>query len=46
MPISESHLEERGLHAAAREFRTMWETKISKLKGGYSSSAGTFSIPG
>ena len=39
-PISENHPEENGLHTAAREFRKMQESKISKLKGGYTSSAG------
>ena len=39
-PVSESHLEETGLHTAAGEFRKMWEPKINKVKGGYISSAG------
>ena len=39
-PIIQSHPEEIGLHAAAHIFRKMQEPKISKLKGGYSSSAG------
>ena len=39
-PISSSHTDEIGLHSAAHKFRKMQEPKISKLKGGYSSSAG------
>ena len=38
-PIERNHPEEVGFHVAAHEFRKMWEPKISKLKGGYSSSA-------
>ena len=38
-PIIQNHPEEIGLHVAACVFRKMWELKISKLKGGYSSSA-------
>ena len=38
--IIQSHPEETGLHVAAHKFRKMWEPKISKLKGRYSSSAG------
>ena len=36
----QSHLEEKGLHMAAQGFWKMWEPKINKLKGGYTSSAG------
>ena len=39
-PVERSHPEDVGLHAAACKFPKMWEPKISKLKGGYSSSAG------
>ena len=39
-PIIQNHPEEIGLHMAACKFRKMQELKISKLKGGYSSSAG------
>ena len=39
-PTEQSHPDEISLHVAACEFRKMWETKISKLKGGYSLSAG------
>ena len=39
-PTEMKHLEDLGFHVAAREFRKMQEPKISKLKGGYSSSAG------
>ena len=39
-PVVESHPDEIGLHAAAQEFRKMQELKISKLKDGYTSSAG------
>ena len=39
-PTEHYHPEEIGFHAAAHKFRKMWEPKISKLKGGYSSSAG------
>ena len=39
-PTEQSHPKEIGLHAATHKFRKMWEPKISKLKGGYSSSAG------
>ena len=38
-PIERNHPEDIGLHVAAQEFRKMWEPKISKLKGRYSSSA-------
>ena len=34
-----NHPEDVRLHVAAHEFLKMWEPKISKLKGGYSSSA-------
>ena len=39
-PTYQSHQEEIWLHAAAQEFWKMWRPKISKLKGGYTSSAG------
>ena len=39
-PTEMKHPEDIGFYAAAHEFRKMWEPKISKLKGGYSSSAG------
>ena len=39
-PTKPHHPEEIGFQAAALKFRKMWEPKISKLKGGYSSSAG------
>ena len=40
-PVERSnHPEDVRLHAAAHEFRKMQEPKISKLKSGYSSSAG------
>ena len=39
-PIIQSHPEEIGLHVAVHKFRKMQEPNISKLKGGYSSSAG------
>ena len=39
-PMVQSHPEETGLHAAAHKFQKMWEWKISKLKGGDTSSAG------
>ena len=41
-PISESHPDKMGLHVATQELRKMWEPKFSKLKGGYTSSAGLF----
>ena len=34
------HPEEIGFHVAACKFRKMWKPKNSKIKGGYSSSAG------
>ena len=45
-PTESNHPEEVGFHVAAHEFRKMWEPKISKLKGGYSSSAGLIFSPG
>ena len=39
-PTEQNHPEEVSFHAAAHKFRKMQEPKISKLKGGYSSSAG------
>ena len=39
-PTKHHHPEEVGFHVAAHKIRKMWEPKISKLKGGYSSSAG------
>ena len=39
-PVKRNHPEDVGLHVAAHKFQKMWEPKISKLKGGYSSSAG------
>ena len=39
-PVSDSYPEEIGLHVATREFKKMGEPKFSKLKGGYTSSAG------
>ena len=40
-PVERSNYpEDVRLHVAAHEFQKMWELKISKLKGGYSSSAG------
>ena len=39
-PTEMSHPEEIGFHVAAHEFRKMQEPNISKLKGGYSTSAG------
>ena len=39
-PTESNHPEEVGFHVATCEFRKMWEPKISKLKGHYSSSAG------
>ena len=39
-PIEQNHPEEISFHAAACELRKMQEPKISKLKSGYSSSAG------
>ena len=39
-PTESNHPEEVGFHAAACKFRKMQDPKISKLKGGYSSSAG------
>ena len=39
-PVLESYPDKIELHAAAPEFKKMWEPKISKLKGGYTSSAG------
>ena len=44
--VLKSHPNEIGLHVAAQGFRKMWEPKISKLKGGYTSSAGLVSSPG
>ena len=38
-PVERNHPEDVGLHVAAHKFQKMWEPKISKLKGGYSSSA-------
>ena len=38
-PIERNYPGDIGLHAAAQEFQKMREPKISKLKGGYSSSA-------
>ena len=38
-PMLQSHPDEIRLHTATHEFRKMWEPKISKLKGGYTSSA-------
>ena len=43
-PISESHQKEIGLYTAAREFRKMQEPKISKLRGGYTSSRTCFPV--
>ena len=39
-PMLQSHPDEIGLHMAIHKFRKMWELKISKLKGGYTSLAG------
>ena len=39
-PILKNHPDKTGLHAAAQEFGKMWELKMSKLKGGYTSSTG------
>ena len=39
-PTEQSHPEEISFHAAAHKIRKMWEPKISKLKGRYSSSIG------
>ena len=39
-PTFQSHPEEIGLYMATCEFQKMCEPKISKLKGGYTSSAG------
>ena len=39
-PTYQSHPEEIELHAVTHEFRKMWEPKISKLKDGYTLSAG------
>ena len=39
-PMLQSHSDEIGLHTAIQEFRKMRELKVSKLKGGYTSSAG------
>ena len=39
-PIEQNHPKEISFHVAAHKFRKMWELKISKLKGGYSSSGG------
>ena len=39
-PTEHHNSEEIGFQAAACKFRKMWEAKISKLKGGYSSSGG------
>ena len=39
-PTFQSHPEEFGLHMATQEFRKMQEPKISKMKGGYTSTAG------
>ena len=39
-PIEQNHPEEISLHAAACKFRKIWEPKISKLMGRYSSLAG------
>ena len=39
-PAIESHPDEIWLHMAAREFRKMQDLKMSKLKEGYTSSAG------
>ena len=38
--VAQDHPEEISFHVAAHKFRKMWEPKISKLKGGYSSSVG------
>ena len=38
-PTFQGHSEEIGLQPATQEFHKMWEPKISKLKGGYISSA-------
>ena len=39
MPTYQSHPGEDGVHMAAQEFCQMWESKMSKLKGGYTLSA-------
>ena len=39
-PTKENHPEEISFHVASCKFKKMQEPKISKLKGGYSSSAG------
>ena len=39
-PIFQSHPEETGICTATQEFWKMWEPKISKLKDGWTSSAG------
>ena len=39
-PTNQNNPEEISFHAAAHKFKKMWEPKMSKLKGGYSSSAG------
>ena len=40
MSILQNHLDEIGLCAAAQEFQKMREPRISKLRGGYTSSVG------
>ena len=38
-PVERNHPGNIGLHVAACKFQKIWEPKINKLKGGYSSSA-------
>ena len=45
-PISESHPEVIGLHAATRVFRKMWEPKISKVNVDIHPQQDLFSSPG
>ena len=45
-PTEQNYPEEVSFHVAACKFRKIWEPKISKLKGGYSSSAGLIFSPG